>query len=690
MNASWLWWIPAASLLTFVVNAGIALATSNREGRVPRRLVGGLAILGPAISFVLSVLAFVQLRGLPEDQRQLTQTLYRWIESGSFAVDVGFLVDPLSALMLLFVTGVGTLIHVYSIGYMHADRGFARFFVYLNLFMFSMLLLVLGDSLPVLFIGWEGVGLCSYLLIGYWFEDPAKAWAGKKAFVVNRIGDFGVLLAMFLIVWTVAREGVPSLAIADIRAHLHAFSPGVVTAVCLLLFLGAAGKSAQIPLYVWLPDAMAGPTPVSALIHAATMVTAGVYLVARMGFMYALSPLALAIVALVGALTAVLAATIALAQNDFKKVLAYSTVSQLGYMFVGAGVGAYTAGIFHVFTHAFFKACLFLGSGAVIHALHDEQDIRRMGGLRGVMPVTFWTFVIATLALAGIPPLAGFFSKDHILWEALSRPNEVWPWLPRTLWVLLIAGAFMTAFYMWRLVSLVFLGRFRGDAHTFEHAHEAPFSMAMPLVVLAAGSIVVGFLGVPTFLGGNNAIEHWLAPVLHHAAAEAGHAAAGAHGAVAQLAAAGAHDGVVQVAAAASDPGAHVGAAHSAAAEWTAMLVAMAAGLGGVLLGHLMYAARPQLATGVASRLGGLRTTLANKYWVDELYDAAIVRPTRVISDRVLWRIVDSRIIDGLVNMVGGLMKVFSYLFRFVQSGYVQTYVLVVVIGVLALLVFWN
>jgi NADH-quinone oxidoreductase subunit L len=686
VTASWLWWIPAAPLATFTINACIALATSKREGQVPRRLVGGLAVLGPAISFVLSVMAWMQLRGLPEEQRQLTQTLYRWIESGSFAVDVGFLVDPLSALMLLFVTGVGTLIHVYSTGYMHADRGYARFFVYLNLFMFSMLLLVLGDSLPVLFIGWEGVGLCSYLLIGYWFEDPAKAWAGKKAFIVNRIGDFGVLLAMFLIVWTVARAGVPSLAIADIRAHLDAFSPGVVTAVCLLLFLGAAGKSAQIPLYVWLPDAMAGPTPVSALIHAATMVTAGVYLVARMGFMYALSPLALSIVALVGALTAVLAATIALAQNDFKRVLAYSTVSQLGYMFVGVGVGAYAAGIFHVFTHAFFKACLFLGSGAVIHALHDEQDIRRMGGLRGVMPVTFWTFVIATLALAGIPPLAGFFSKDHILWEALSRPNDVWPWLPRTLWVLLVAGAFMTAFYMWRLVSLVFLGRFRGDAHTFEHAHEAPFSMAMPLVVLAAGSVVVGFLGVPTFLGGNNAIEHWLAPVLHQASLHGGEAAV--HDVV--MHAASSSDAAMH-AAVASEPGAaHAGAPHSAAAEWTAMLVAMAAGLGGVLLGHLMYAARPQMATGLATRLGGLRTALANKYWVDELYDAAIVRPTRVISDRVLWRIVDSRIIDGLVNLVGGLMKVFSYLFRFVQSGYVQTYVLVVVVGVLALLVFWN
>jgi NADH-quinone oxidoreductase subunit L len=599
----------------------------------------------------------------------------------------------LSVLMLLFVTGVGTLIHIYSLGYMKGDNGYGRFFCYLNLFMFSMLILVLGDSLPLMFVGWEGVGLCSYLLIGFWFEDPAKAAAGKKAFVVNRIGDFGVLLAMFLITWTLAREAAPSLAIADIKHHLDAFTPGIATTVCLLLFLGATGKSAQIPLYVWLPDAMAGPTPVSALIHAATMVTAGVYMVARLGFLFELSPLAMSIVALIGALTALLAATIAVAQNDFKKVLAYSTVSQLGYMFVGVGVGAFASGIFHVFTHAFFKACLFLCSGAVIHALHEEQDIRNMGGLRKVMPITFWTFVIATLALAGIPPFAGFFSKDHILWEALSTPNTVWPWLPRLLWVVLVVAAFLTAFYMWRLVSLVFLGKYRGPKEKLAHAHEAPFSMAMPLVVLATCSVLVGFLGVPPLLKGGNIIEHWLEPVVH-----AEHAAVTVPGE--QVAGETPEFVLVSEAQHASDPdpatdehtpdpqhGAVGHAEHSAAQEWLAMGIALTAGVLGLLLGSLFYWRRPQLSTQMAARLPGMQRLLENKYWVDEFYDAVIIRPIRVVSEGVLWRIVDVRIIDGIVNALGGLTKAFSYVFRFAQSGYVQTYVLVVVLGVLFLLV---
>ena len=675
MEATWLWLIPIAPLVSSVLCGAIALATRNAEAP-PRRLVGWLACLGPGVSFALSVLAWTELRGLMPVGRMLSQTAYRWIDSGVLQLDVGFVVDPLSSLMLLFVTGVGTLIHVYSTGYMHTERGFARYFAYLNLFMFSMLILVLADSLPLLFVGWEGVGLCSYLLIGYWFEDPAKAAAGKKAFVVNRIGDFGVLIAMFLVLWTLQGVGSASLSFATLQRHTEAFTPALATAVCLLLFLGATGKSAQIPLYVWLPDAMAGPTPVSALIHAATMVTAGVYLVARMHFLFALSPVASTIVAVVGAATALLAATIAVAQNDFKKVLAYSTVSQLGYMFVGVGVGAYGAGIFHVFTHAFFKACLFLGSGAVIHALHDEQDIRRMGGLRHKMPLTFWTFVIATLALAGIPPLAGFFSKDHILWEALSKPNLVAPWLPPVLWAVLVAAALCTAFYMWRLVALVFFGSFRGDSHTYEHAHEAPPSMAMPLVLLATGSVLVGLLGVPHLLGGSNRLETWLHPSFtqdthlestSHHGEESGAAAAETHASVG-------HEPV---------------SAHTTSAalpESAAMAVALAAGLLGLGLGHQMYVRRPQVASALAMRLPAVRSLLAGKYFIDELYAAAIVRPLRLFSDRVLWRIVDMRLIDGSVRLLGWLTWALSVAFRFAQSGYVQTYVLVVVLGVFALL----
>ncbi len=679
---AWLWLIPLAPLVTSALCGAIALATRNAAAP-PRRLVGWLACLGPGLSFALSLLAWAELRGLMPVGRMLSQTLYRWFDSGVLQLDVGLVIDPLSALMLLFVTGVGTLIHVYSTGYMHADRGFVRYFAYLNLFMFAMLVLVLADSLPVLFIGWEGVGLCSYLLIGYWFDDPAKAAAGKKAFVVNRIGDFGVLIAMFLVFWTLQGVGAASLSFATMQRHTEAFTPAVATAVCLLLFLGAAGKSAQIPLYVWLPDAMAGPTPVSALIHAATMVTAGVYLVARMHFLFALSPLASTIVAVVGAATALLAATIAVAQNDFKKVLAYSTVSQLGYMFVGVGVGAYGAGIFHVFTHAFFKACLFLGSGAVIHALHDEQDIRRMGGLRRKMPLTFATFVIATLALAGMPPLAGFFSKDHILWEALSKPNAVVPWLPPVLWAVLVMAALCTAFYMWRLVVLVFLGSYRGDAHTYDHAHEAPPSMAMPLVLLAAGSLLVGLLGVPHILGGSNRLEGWLHPSFTLAQSPqfglppiVGEESDTTSAAETQDAASVGHE----------TARAHPTPAHAALPESAAMAVALAAGLLGLGLGHQMYARRPQVATALALRLPAVRNLLAGKYFVDELYAAAIIRPLRLLADRVLWRIVDMKLIDGSVRLLGWLTWALSVAFRFGQSGYVQTYVLVVVLGVFALL----
>ncbi|MBD3335626.1 MAG: NADH-quinone oxidoreductase subunit L, partial [Candidatus Eisenbacteria bacterium] len=521
-----LWLIAALPLFGSALVGLLAMASSHRRRGLPEPIVGLLGCAGPIASFLIVGSIYLDFIGLPAGERWLHQVLYEWIVAGSVSVPVAFQMDTLSLTMLLFVTGVGSLIHVYSIGYMRGDRSFARYFAFLNLFMFSMILLVLGDSLLTLFVGWEGVGLCSYLLIGFWFEDPEKAAAGKKAFIVNRIGDLGFLLGIFLIFWTLSRHGAASLQFRDIAAHSDLFHGGLATAAALLLFIGATGKSAQIPLYVWLPDAMAGPTPVSALIHAATMVTAGVYMVARMSFLYLQSPAAMLIVAGVGAVTAVYAATIAVTQNDIKKVLAYSTISQLGYMFLGVGLGAFAAGIFHVVTHAFFKAVLFLGAGSVIHALAGEQDMRRMGGLARKMPVTMLAFGAGFLALAGLPPFAGFFSKDEILWKTFSAAHPAWGFAPKLLWLLGLVGAGLTAFYMMRAFVLTFLGRPRYDEHT-RHAHESPPSMALPLVVLGIGSLAAGFLGTPAVLGlGPNHFHDWLAPVF----AAGGHGAAEAHG----------------------------------------------------------------------------------------------------------------------------------------------------------------
>ena len=431
--------------------------------------------------------------------------LYTWIESGALQVKLSFQVDALTAVMLLIVTGIGFLIHVYSLGYMGHDEDMARFFIYLNLFIFFMLILVMADNLLLLFVGWEGVGLCSYLLIGFWYRDHNNTIAGNKAFIVNRIGDFGFVLGIFLLVTELGRQGVWTLDFAELQKNVRLLSPQMITAVTLLLFIGATGKSAQIPLFVWLPDAMAGPTPVSALIHAATMVTAGVYMTARLHFLFALAPTTLALIAWIGAATACFAATIALTQNDIKKVLAYSTVSQLGYMFLAVGLGAYGAAIFHVFTHAFFKACLFLGAGSVIHALGGEQDMRKMGGLRARMPTTYRTYVIATLAIAGAPLTAGFFSKDLILWQAFSHGAL-------ELWAIGFLTAGMTAFYMFRQLFMVFHGECRASAHAQAHLHESPATMTVPLVILAAGSIFAGWLGAPEYLWGSK-WDHWLAPV---------------------------------------------------------------------------------------------------------------------------------------------------------------------------------
>jgi NADH-quinone oxidoreductase subunit L len=705
---TWLGLIPLLPLLGAVLNGILALSRAHAKEGPSKSLVGTIACLATAGSFAVALVGFVTLLGLPAGERSLTQTVFTWISVAPLTVDFGFLLDPLSSAMLLFVTGIGFLIHLYSVGYMAHDRGFARYFAYLNLFMFAMILLVLGDSLPVLFIGWEGVGLCSYLLIGFWHEDPQKARAGMKAFVVNRIGDLGFLLGMFVIVWTLApsvgAEGGRLLSYAFMRDHAELLAPAA-TLACLLLFVGATGKSAQIPLFTWLPDAMAGPTPVSALIHAATMVTSGVYMVGRMGFLYERSPVALTVVAVVGVLTAALAATIGLTQFDIKKVLAYSTVSQLGYMFLGVGTGAFAAGLFHVVTHAFFKALLFLGSGSVIHALSGEQDIRKMGGLYRKIPTTARTFLFGWLAICGIVPFAGFFSKDEILWKAFSTPNPVVPWLPTVLWVLAFLAAGLTAAYMTRLVVLTFFGKSQMSPEVEHHVHESPRTMTIPLVVLAVGSLLVGFLGTPAFLGlGPNRFERWLEPVFasaeptgtgggealpmaspvgHNPAASRaapggdmthGEATVAAHTPAAPGEAAGTRHGAV---------GAH--ALHDPALEWGLMLASLALAAVSALVAWRVYTRRPEVPEKIARSFGGLYRLARDKYRVDEAYDAAVVRPLVGGSRRVLFGIVDQRIIDALVNLTGIVTRFTGHLVALVQTGQVQTYALVLLLGVAVL-----
>src|SRR3972149_5218835 len=473
-----------------------------------KETVGYVACGAVGLSFLISILVFIGLLLLPPDARLFEKQLFSWIESGSFKSEAGLQVDPLSSLMILVVTGVGFLIHVYSIGYMHSDKGYHRYFCYLNLFTFSMLLLVLSNNFLLMFIGWEAVGLCSYLLIGFWFEKKSASDAAKKAFVVNRIGDFGFALGIMLIFLTF--HSIDFTEVFSAAAHGN-FAVGsfTVTIITLLLFMGATGKSAQIPLYTWLPDAMEGPTPVSALIHAATMVTAGVYMIARCNVLYMLSPFTMTVVASIGAVTALFAASIGLVQNDIKRVLAYSTISQLGYMFVACGVGAFTGGIFHLMTHAFFKALLFLGAGSVIHALSGEQDMRKMGGLRHHIPTTYKTFLVASLAIIGTPLFSGFYSKDEILWRAFISPIGS----GLILWAVAAFTAGLTALYIWRLVFLTFFGKSRVDHEVEHHIHESPPVMTIPLVILAVLSLAGGWIGWPTALGGSNHLEHWLEPV---------------------------------------------------------------------------------------------------------------------------------------------------------------------------------
>jgi len=605
--------------------------------RMSKSAVGFIACAAIGLSFLVSLLVFSALLKLPADARSVEKIIYPWILSGEFQAPIGFLVDPLSLVMMLAVSGVSFIIHVYSVGYMHDDRDFARYFTYLNLFVFFMLTLVAANNFLLLFVGWEGVGLCSYFLIGFWYEKKSASDAGKKAFIVNRIGDFGFLLAIFLIFVTFGTVDFTKV-FAAAPGKLEVGST-LVTLITLLLFMGATGKSAQIPLYVWLPDAMEGPTPVSALIHAATMVTAGVYMVARCNVLFLLAPTSILIVAIIGAATAIFAASIGLAQNDIKRVLAYSTISQLGYMFLACGVGAFTAGIFHLMTHAFFKALLFLGAGSVMHALAGELDMRKMGAIKPHMPRTYWTFLIGTLAIAGIFPFAGFFSKDEILWKALTQGGLVF-------WLIGAIAAFMTATYMFRVVFMTFHGNSRVDSHVAHHLHESPGMMTVPLMVLAFLSLVGGFIGFPIVEGWNKFSE-FLAPVFSRGVpAEAVH--------------------------------------HAVSFEVAMMLVSMAiAGLG-ILLAYKMYIQNPRLPDQMAERYAAPYSLIANKYWVDEIYDWAFVGPLIRFSV-FLWRIIDDVLVDGTVNGVAAVARGGSEVFKRLQTGNIQGYALSILMGAVIL-----
>ncbi|HVG54140.1 MAG TPA: NADH-quinone oxidoreductase subunit L [Vicinamibacterales bacterium] len=643
--------IPLFPLIGFVVNA-----TLGR--RLPKSVSGGLASLAMLASFAVSVTVWWQLVGMPAEDRSIDQVVYTWLASDDLTLPLAFRLDPLSAVMILVVTGISSLIHIYSTAYMHdeVDSEFARYFSYLNLFAAFMLVLVLGSSFPVMFVGWEGVGLCSYLLIGFWFKKQSASDAGKKAFVVNRIGDYAFILgmlALFARFGTLDFQGVAQ-AVGQVEPET---SFGIVSIATLLLFIGATGKSAQIPLYTWLPDAMEGPTPVSALIHAATMVTAGVYMIGRNAVLFSHAPETMLIVAVIGAITALMAATIGLVQNDIKRVLAYSTVSQLGLMFLAMGVGAFGAGIFHLYTHAFFKACLFLGSGAVIHALHGEQDIRNMGGLRKQLPITFSTFAIATIAIAGVPGLAGFFSKDEILFETFAEGHTI-------LWFVAALTSLLTATYMSRLVYLTFFGQRRNGApaahghdhghghgaHDHGHLHDAPPAMALALIVLAIGSIAAGYIGLPHALGGHNVLHAWLEPAF------------GLHEAVAE------------------------GEADHASLELSLMGVSTLIAFAGIAIATFIWLWRRELAASLAQTFAPLYRLLLNKYYVDELYDATIVQPIKVVSQQGLWRGFDVRIIDGAVNGTGALVSGGSAVLRRLQTGSVRTYAGSLFMGVVVVL----
>lgn len=630
------WLIPVLPLLGFLIN-GIGYKVLPKSAVA---IIGSSTIFG---SFAIVISLFL---GIINGTMPITTiNFYDFITVGNFNIPFSYLIDELSVLMMLIITGVGLLIHIYSAGYMHDDEGFNKFFAYLNLFIFFMLLLVLGSNYVIMFIGWEGVGLCSYLLIGFWFKNNAYNDAAKKAFIINRVGDLGFLLGMFLIAINFG-----SLEFATVFDIAKGLSPDVLgvtalTGITILLFIGATGKSAQLPLYTWLPDAMAGPTPVSALIHAATMVTAGIYMIARSNILFTLAPVTMGIIAVVGICTALFAATIGLFQNDIKKVLAYSTVSQLGYMFLALGVGSFTGALFHVMTHAFFKALLFLGAGSVIHGMSGEQDIRSMGGLRSKMPITFITFLIGTIAIAGIPPFAGFFSKDEILAKAF----EVSP----ILWGLGVLGAMFTAFYMFRLLFLTFFGTFRGTHEQEHHVHESPINMTVPLIVLAILSIIGGFFNVPNVLGGNSNLGNYLKPIFENSML---------------LAESGMH-------------------ALSHETEYMLMAISVSAALISIIVAYIIYLSKKIVPVADSVEKSFVSNLVYNKYFVDELYSNVITKPLDILST-TFYKIVEKSGIDGIVNGLGRLIIGTSKYLRLAQTGNTGGYVLMMVFGLVIIILF--
>jgi NADH-quinone oxidoreductase subunit L len=622
------WLVPLLPLIGFMIIGFFGKKLS-------KGLVGTIASGAVLGAFAVSLGIFFELGG--QTEKSVTIDLFSWITAGKLSIPFSFLVDPLSSLFLLIITGIGFLIHLYSIGYMHDDEGFSRFFAYLNLFVFFMLLLVLGSNYLIMFVGWEGVGLCSYLLIGFWFKNTAYNNAAKKAFIMNRIGDLGFLLGIILIFVTFG-----SISYNEVFEQAKHFigDNSVITAIALLLFIGAMGKSAQLPLYTWLPDAMAGPTPVSALIHAATMVTAGIYMVSRSNILYTLSPFAMEVVAVVGVCTALFAATIGLAQNDIKKVLAYSTVSQLGYMFLALGVGAYTGAVFHVMTHAFFKALLFLGAGSVIHAMSGEQDIRKMGGLKKYIPITHLTFLLGTLAIVGFPGFSGFFSKDEILAHAWEH-NKL-------LWFLGVLGAAMTTFYMFRLYFLTFKGSFRGTHDQEHHLHESPKSMTIPLIVLAVLSVVGGLIGIPEVLGGHHYLEAYLKPVFEDSSLRLVH---------------------------------HL----SHETEYILMGVAISVMALAMYFAYNKYVKNKTLPANEGETLNPIHNLVYKKYLIDELYENVIMKPVNFIGE-ALHKVVDNQIVDGIVNGFGSMVTGVSGVIRKAQSGNIGFYVFVMVISIVLIL----
>ncbi|OGQ22939.1 MAG: NADH-quinone oxidoreductase subunit L [Deltaproteobacteria bacterium RIFCSPLOWO2_02_FULL_44_10] len=635
------WLIVAFPLLGALLNGMFAAISSHEATDRHRSIVSFIGVLMPLLGFAATIVCYFTLIGFEGTTPSLiTGPLFTWTALPGLVIDIGLNVDELSLVLALIITGVGSLIHLYSVGYMSHDAGYARYFMELNLFLFFMLILVLADNLLLMFVGWEGVGLCSYLLIGFWFEDAEKAKAGSKAFIVNRIGDAAFLLGMFLIFGVMSATGAdPSLGFFNFETmsrHVAYFTP-VATILCLLLFIGACGKSAQIPLYVWLPDAMAGPTPVSALIHAATMVTAGIYMIVRLNFLYVLSPVAMDIVAIIGTTTVVFAATMGVTATDIKKVLAYSTVSQLGYMFLACGVGAFSGAIFHLVTHAFFKALLFLGAGSVIHALHGEQDMRRMGGLQKKLPITTWTFVLGSFALAGLLPTSGFFSKDAILWSAYNSGHV-------GLWFVGFLGAGLTSFYIFRLVGSVFFGKTELPPEKWKKIHESPVSMTLPLLILAFFSLFAGILGIPEVLGGRDLLSQWLRDIVPTAMGHGGEA--------------------------------------SHATELVLMVVTTLWGLHFSIFGWVIYTQKRGFPDRVVQKVSRLYWLIANRYFVDELYDRVIIRPLLWCSRRFLWKGIDEMTLDGL--FVYGSARTIGLWARLVsmsQNGVLQQYLLYFLIG---------